>query len=228
MALGYAWTLTRDDIIKSALRKIGVLGIGETPETEMLTNGALALNGVLKEWSGIHSAPWRTNTLAIATTANQSYVTLGGTTYTIAILSATIATVSNRSDAVPIEIIDASSMQERLIDTTDSGKPTQGAIYYGGTYITQLNLNPIPDKIYYMDLELLRLFQDFGAGSDTMQMSSAWGNALIYATAAELSHEYSCPMNERQAMRAEAERTLRNAKLSTVERPTSPVRAGYY
>jgi hypothetical protein len=208
-----------------------VLGIGETAEAEMITNGAQALNGVLKEWSGAHTSPWRFTNISVPTVASQNYVSLtgSGVTNIMAILKATIATVSTRSDVIPLEIKESTDHFELQNDTTDIGKPVYGAIPSGGSSdIQSLLLSPIPDKVYYIDVEVLRPFQDFGAGTDAMQMSSTWGSALIYATAAELCHEYSCPMNERQTMRQEAIRTLKIAKLSTRERPTNPVRSGYY
>jgi hypothetical protein len=229
MALGYAWTLTRDNIINAALRKIGVIGIGETAEAEMITNGALALNGLLKEWSGIHSAPWRVTNASLTTTASQNYVSLTGTTYSMAILKAIISTSSTRNIVKELNLVESHDFLEYLNQTSETGEPTIGwASVESGASLSKLYLYPIPDATYYIDVEFLRVLQDFGASGDNMQMSASWGSALIYGLAADLSHEYSCPMNERQALRGEAERTLKNAKLSTVERPTEQIRSGYY
>ena len=38
------FSITRDDIIKAALRKIGVVAQGETPTTDQITEAAFALN----------------------------------------------------------------------------------------------------------------------------------------------------------------------------------------
>lgn len=45
------FTVTRDDIIKAALRVLGVIGIGENPITEDYTNCSQALNIMIKGWS---------------------------------------------------------------------------------------------------------------------------------------------------------------------------------
>ena len=45
------WTLTRDDIIKRALRIIGHLDPNETPESHDVNTSAEALNALLKSWN---------------------------------------------------------------------------------------------------------------------------------------------------------------------------------
>ena len=45
------FTVTRNDIINSALRILGVVGIGETPQTEDYVNCSQALNIMIKAWA---------------------------------------------------------------------------------------------------------------------------------------------------------------------------------
>lgn len=45
------FSVTRDDIIKASLRKIGQLGGGETPAADDTTDAAFALNLMIKAWS---------------------------------------------------------------------------------------------------------------------------------------------------------------------------------
>jgi hypothetical protein len=47
----YDFTLTRDEIIEAALRKLNALLEGNTANTAKITNGAQALNVMLKSWS---------------------------------------------------------------------------------------------------------------------------------------------------------------------------------
>ncbi len=48
------FSVSRDDIIKRALRIIGVLAQGETPTTNQTTEAAVALNGLVKAWEAAH------------------------------------------------------------------------------------------------------------------------------------------------------------------------------
>jgi hypothetical protein len=45
------FTVTRDDVIKAALRVLNVIGVGETPEPEDYTNCSQALNIMIKSWA---------------------------------------------------------------------------------------------------------------------------------------------------------------------------------
>lgn len=54
--------MNRDDIIKSAMRKIGVLAEGATPSAEEIRDNATALNALVKYWEsqGLHLWKYRT------------------------------------------------------------------------------------------------------------------------------------------------------------------------
>jgi hypothetical protein len=59
------FTVTRNDIIDSALRTLGVIGIGETPQTEDYTNCSQALNIMIKSWAKKGWPLWTVETLGI-------------------------------------------------------------------------------------------------------------------------------------------------------------------
>ena len=52
------YSQTRDDIIKRALRLIGVLAQGETPTADQVTEAAAALNGLVKAWQADGMPLW--------------------------------------------------------------------------------------------------------------------------------------------------------------------------
>lgn len=59
------FTVTRNELIASSLRTLGVIGIGETPTSEDYTNCSQALNIMIKSWSKKGWPLWVQNTLAI-------------------------------------------------------------------------------------------------------------------------------------------------------------------
>jgi hypothetical protein len=68
----YDFTQTRDQIIKRALRIVGVLSDGDTPTTDQVNNAADALNGMVKRWMNDHIHLWKvrpTETVLTETTA---------------------------------------------------------------------------------------------------------------------------------------------------------------
>ena len=48
----YNFAVTRDDILKFGLRKIGALKRGQTPSAEDISEAAFALNLIIKQWQG--------------------------------------------------------------------------------------------------------------------------------------------------------------------------------
>lgn len=65
------FNLTRDGIITRALELINAISPGDTPGSSLITNGATALNSLVKSWQsegvGIWGLEWKTKTLTAAT-----------------------------------------------------------------------------------------------------------------------------------------------------------------
>lgn len=69
--------VTRDDIIKGALRKIGVLDSADAIGAAELSDAALSLNAIVKEWSGEGLALWLRQRNLLFLQPNQQLYTLG-------------------------------------------------------------------------------------------------------------------------------------------------------
>jgi len=77
------YTVTRDQIISLALRKLGVLEIGDTPDANTVANAALSLNLFIKQLSVEGLKLWKNTEIIIPLTTNQTTYVLGGTTSTL-------------------------------------------------------------------------------------------------------------------------------------------------
>lgn len=73
IATTYNFATSRDELIKAALRKIAVLGEGQTPTTQQYTDGAEVLNMMVKAWQAEGMPLWarRYVYLLPITTTNQ-------------------------------------------------------------------------------------------------------------------------------------------------------------
>lgn len=73
------FTRNRDQLIRSALRKISAFESGEAPDSDSVQDASDALNVMVKHWqaSGIHI--WRTTEATLFTQLNQNRYTLGST-----------------------------------------------------------------------------------------------------------------------------------------------------
>ena len=76
----YATTTTRNDIVRRALRKVGIIGDGETMSTEQLSNGCEELNGIIEGDNNLRNKMWKREWV-IHPFTDASEVTTGGKFY---------------------------------------------------------------------------------------------------------------------------------------------------
>ena len=74
------YSITRDQIISLALRKLGVLEIGDTPDANSVANAAMTLNLLIKQFNTDGLKLWKVSELILPLTASQTMYTLGGAT----------------------------------------------------------------------------------------------------------------------------------------------------
>ena len=74
----YNFTISRDEIIKGALRILGVIGEGDTPTTDQYTTGAEALNILVKAWIAEGLPIWLVKEFWIELAQGKSSYTIGG------------------------------------------------------------------------------------------------------------------------------------------------------
>ena len=70
------FSVSRDDIIKRALRLLGVLAQGEEPTADQTTEAALALNGLVKAWAADGMPLWAIKERTVTLVADQASYTL--------------------------------------------------------------------------------------------------------------------------------------------------------
>ena len=71
------YSVTRDQIISSALRKLGVLELGATPDTDTVNNGAQVLNLMIKQWMTDGIKLWTIVEDVLPLVANKNSYTIG-------------------------------------------------------------------------------------------------------------------------------------------------------
>jgi len=200
------FSVTRDDIIKRALRQIGALAQGETPTTDQVTEAALALNGLVKAWQADGMPLWAIKSYSVPLVAGTKDYEIGlGKAVNIpkplkVIQAFNHSTTSNID--IPIRVI---TKQEYNIlgNKTSSGNPIQ--VYYEplGDYGI-LHVFPVPATtdaanntitIFYQ-----RPFEDFDVSTDTPDFPQEWYDAIVYGLATRLAPEYGLPGTERKLL----------------------------
>lgn len=94
------YSVSRDSIISAALRKLQVLELGSTPDTDTVTNAAQSLNFMIKAWQTQGIKLWTVQNYVIPLVASQNVYSLGSTqvrTGTVTISNATPGVITYTS-----------------------------------------------------------------------------------------------------------------------------------
>lgn len=121
----YTFTLTREQIINSALRKIGVLSEGQDPSDAQITDASEALNVMLKAFQADGLPLWYMKTGYIPPVSNTNVVLLGDVTAhwtdDLAITKLTAnAAATDTSVSVELEVTDTEATVDVFGTTADS------------------------------------------------------------------------------------------------------------
>lgn len=207
-------TISRDDIIKAALRKLSALAQGQTPSTEDYTNGAFALNLLAKEYQTLGMPLWkRTNYTFAPTLATAQYLIGVGQTlntpFPLKMYQAYVTDTTSNT-RTPIEIISHQSYY-MLPSNSSSGRTIQLMYQPMRTY-GKINVWPTPDSSAVANTTITIIYQapfeTFVASSDEPDFPEEWGNALIYGLAKDLAPEWSIALDSRKMLLEEAKQHL--------------------
>tara|TARA_R110000868_G_scaffold26035_1_gene100810 strand:+ start:353 stop:1117 length:765 start_codon:yes stop_codon:yes gene_type:complete len=223
------YTISRDQIISLALRKLGVLEIGAVPDTDTVDNAAMSLNLIIKQFSIEGLKLWKNSELIIPLVTNQSTYILGGSTSTLMYdsLNPTVAITDRplkviqgfyRNNSVspyidiPVMVI---SKQEYNVIGSKFSTGTANTIFYDTKKLNgvlYVYLTPDVNASTNMELHIITQLplDDLSTALAIPDFPNEWMNCLVWNLADQLSLEYGVPMNSRQeiAMRAGTYKTL--------------------
>lgn len=200
------FSVTRDDIIKRALRLLGVLAQGETPTTDQTIEAAAALNGLVKAWQADGMPLWAIRSYNVPLTATvASYrIGVGQTVATPKPLKITQAYNHNTSSNVDIPMSVLTRQEYNMLgNKTSAGNPIQ-VFYdpqrdYGDLYVF-----PVPNATdaasNVITITYQRPFEDFDASTDTPDFPQEWYDAVTYGLATRLAPEYGLDIPSRKTL----------------------------
>jgi hypothetical protein len=223
------YTVTRDEIITIALRKLGVLEIGSSPDAATINNASMSLNLLIKQFSTDGLKLWKISEIIIPLTNNQTSYTLGGASSTLMYdsLSPTVPITDkplkviqgfyrNKQVTPYIDIpVMVLSKQEYNVLGSKFSTGTANTIFYDPRKLNGvLYVYLTPDLNAQTNLELHIVAQmpldDLTSALGVPDFPNEWMNCLMWNLADQLSLEYGVPMNARQeiAQRASTYKTL--------------------
>lgn len=208
--------LTRDDFINAALRKIGVLGEGQTANAAQLSDGAQALNLILKDFQVLGMQLWKREELSVPLVNNTSTYEIGvGKTINVPFpfkLTQANLAITGASARLNMEI--KAHYDYNNLPINSFGTPVavsyQPFINYGVLYVWPTPNSSVPagSSIY---ITYQTPFFLFTSGAETADVPQEWEHAIVYQLAHVLSDEYQLPLEDRRWIEKQAEKRLANA-----------------
>lgn len=203
------FSMTGDQIVNAAMRKIAVLGDGQSPSATQLSNATQALNVMLKSFTVKGMPLWVMSEYSLALTATRTYTF--GIGQTVAIPAPLKVTQVVRVDAdadsqVPLNV--RTHYDYNLLSAGSSEGPPTTYWYEPLNQTGVLHVWPTPDtdSIANQTLKIVyqKPFQDMVSGADTLDFPQWWHEAIIYGLAWRLTGEYGVPLQDRNTIKQEA------------------------
>lgn len=212
------YSVTRDQIISSALRKLGVLELGDTPDANTVTNSAQTLNLMIKYWMTSGIKLWTVTEYTLPLVASQTSYTIGpsGTDLIadkpLKLIQAWLRNTSVTPNVdTPMQIL--SKQEYNILGSKASTGVANSVFFDPGVTSSTVKVYLTPDattaSTYQLKMVVQKGIGDILASSDVPDFPNEWMNALVWGLADQLAIEYSVPVNQRTeiAMRAEKYKT---------------------
>ena len=200
-------SLTRDQIIQTALRRCGVLAEGETPSSDQYTDGATALSIIVKEFD---SAPWFKWFIKSAETTVATVV--GTAAYDLAsdVLWVEAMVYDDGSVHYPLEPLTVGEYA-KIQNKSVQGLP----MYYFVSYdldTPKVYVYPAPSATQSLNYWYRRKIDLFDNSTDTTDFPEQAYRVLITKLAVDLSFEYGIDVNRQQLLIAAYNEALQNTQ----------------
>ena len=207
------YSVTRDQIISSALRKLGVLELGATPDTDTVNNGAQVLNLMIKQWMTDGIKLWTIVEDVLPLVANKNSYTIGPsgdlvTDKPLRLIQAFLRNIQVTPNVdTPMQIF--SKEQYNVLGSKNStGTPNSVFLDPNTTYSTAyIYLTPDSNVAtnYQMHLVVQKPIEDILTATSVPNFPVEWMQALTWGLADQLALEYGLPVNHRQEIMTRAE-----------------------
>lgn len=205
--------MTVADLIRVALRTLGVLAAEETPSAAEQSDALDTLNDMLDSWAGERLALFATlrSTYTLTPSLDPHSIGVGGgfnTTRPVRIDRASITPLGAPGTERPLRMLSDAEWQDTQ-GKTNVGTPMSLWVRAGHPMM-KLHLNPIPNAA---DTLVLYTWQQLGRFADTtvtVDLPPGYARAIRYNLAKELSPEFGVSLSaEAQDIANESKSTLK-------------------
>lgn len=194
--------MTVAKLIEKALKKIGVLSSGQTPDADQYSDGLDALNDLISFWSSQRLGVYTIANISHTLTVGDGVYTIGSTgdiaeTRPFSILSAYL-----RRNGVDYKVTRRSREYfDSLFDKDVSGIPED--FYYEPTYPDgTITVYPYPDAADTLYLRVWQPMTEYTATTEEISLPKEYETALVFNLARDIASEYGVAIPNNVAARA--------------------------
>lgn len=219
------FTLNRDEIISYALRKLGVLEAGVTPDATTVTNANTALNMLIKSWIAKGIKLWTVTELVLPLNVGQTSYDVGpaglgenpGGGVDLAahkpmrLIQAWLRNVSvTPSNDIPLQLL--SKFDYNTLGSKQSPGIPNSIFLDVQRDIAVTYLYPTPNdsavSLYQVYMVVQRPLLDITVAADNIDFPTEWLYALGWNLAAELATDFGVDAERLQYIEAKAGKAL--------------------
>lgn len=211
--------MTVGDLLKSSLRLIGAVAVGETPSNDEMKDALSALNTMLDGWSTHRLTVYATTQESLALTAGDYEYTIGSsgdlnTTKPVQILSA--FTRDSSGQDYPVKVYTDRERYNAIIDKDATGRPEE-ILYIPSHPLGYLYTYPASDTAYTLYIESLKPLSALSGYTTEISLPTGYERALKYNLAVELAPEFGVSVSpEVAAIASVSYKAIANVNTPTV------------
>lgn len=203
------FTLNRDKVITGALKKVGAISQGETPNASQIADASDTFNTLIKAWEADGLPLWKIKKVGFPLVqAKAKYNTTTDFLMSTKPMKVMQCLIHDNLSGADIQMITVSRQEYNMLGMKSSqGTPTQYYYDIQNTY-GEFNIYPTPDLYSATNRQIQVIFQDqftdiLGA-NEYPDFPSEWNRALVYGLASDLADEYGVPIRERKLLQEKA------------------------
>ena len=223
-----SYSITRDQVIVTALRKLGAVEPADTASTidaNIVTNSAQALNLMIKQWATDGIKIWTNVELTLPLVASQSSYTIGPTGDLVTDRPMKLVQAWLRNTSVtpnidtPLQIL--SREEYNVLGSKGSTGVTNSVFLLPGVTSSKIYVYLTPDtgtaSNYSLHMIVQKQIDDVSSSSSVPDFPVEWYQALVWGLADQLALEFSLPAGHRQEIMAKAEMYREQVSSASVE-----------
>ena len=206
------FNLTRDEIITEALENIGVLDIGDDPETNDVTSMARSLNLLVKS---LHADPF----IQLRFVGDETLALSDGTgSYSLESDTHRVLSFRLRIDSedIPLDMI-SKEQYDLIVSKSEENQPQRVYIDYAPSTPVAY-FNPVPGASYTAIYTRERRIEDFDASTDNADLPVEAVDMLILGLSARGAEKFGLPSGERAYWHSRYEASKREYRAGNTNR----------